>query len=98
LIFKPDQEQESNFYIKAYFSGFWTPEGAETGMDTAHSRTGYVIAYTNGPVTWASKLQTQVALSTTEAEHLAHGTALREVIPQIEILHKMKEEGNGFKN
>jgi hypothetical protein len=44
------------------------------------SRTGYVITYSNCPVIWASKLQTQVALSTTESEYIALSTALREVI------------------
>jgi hypothetical protein len=81
LIFKPDQEQEFNCYVDADFSGNWTTEDAETDMDTAHSRTGYIITYTNCPVIWASKLQTRVALSTTEAEYMALSTALREVIP-----------------
>jgi len=42
---------------------------------------------------WVSKLQTQVALSTTEAEHIALSTALREVIPIMELIKKMQEQG-----
>jgi hypothetical protein len=98
LIFKPDEEQEFNCFVDADFSGDWTPEGAETDMDTARSRTGYVITYANCPVIWASKLQTQVALSTTESEYIALSTALREVIPLMELIQEMKAQGFGFKN
>jgi hypothetical protein len=37
---------------------------------------------------WASKLQTEIALSTTEAEYIALSTAAREVIPLIVNLVK----------
>ena len=42
------------------------------------SRTGFVISYAGCPIYWASKLQTEIALSTTEAEYMAlsiHGYA-----------------------
>jgi hypothetical protein len=35
--------------------------------DTAQARTGYVISYAKCPLIWASKLQTEIALSSTEA-------------------------------
>jgi hypothetical protein len=44
------------------------------------SRTGYVIFYNNGPVSWGSKKQTCVATSTTHAEYIALYTATKEVI------------------
>ena len=44
-------------------------------------------------VLWASKLQTQVALSTTEAEYIALSQALRETILIMNLLKKMKEKG-----
>jgi hypothetical protein len=43
------------------------------------SHTGYVIMYANCPIFWASKLQTEIALSTAEAEYIALSQALREV-------------------
>ena len=45
------------------------------------------------PVTWASKLQTEIALSTTESEYLAISTATRDVLPMMELLHEMHEGG-----
>ena len=32
-------------------------------------------------ITWGSKLQTEIALSTTESEYIALSSAMREVIP-----------------
>jgi hypothetical protein len=47
---------------------------------TAKSRSGWIVFYAACPVCWASKLQSQVALSTTEAEYIAMSQALRDVI------------------
>ena len=47
------------------------------------------------PDIWASKLQSQIALSTTEAEYLALSQALRDTIPVMELLQEIK--GKGFK-
>lgn len=52
---------------------------------TAHSRTGFVITYANCPILWLSKLQTQKALSTTEAKYLALSEALWHTIPLLEL-------------
>ena len=47
--------------------------------------------YAGCPIIWSSKLQTQVALSTTEAEYISLSQSLREVIPVITLLNEMKE-------
>jgi hypothetical protein len=60
---------------------------------TAKSRTGYVITYLGCPLVWASRLQTVFALSTAEAEYIALSTALRDVIPMMDLLTEMKEKG-----
>ena len=39
---------------------------------------------------WASKLQTQMALSITEAEYIALSTACRELIPMLELMKEMR--------
>jgi hypothetical protein len=41
---------------------------ADVDPSTAKSRTAFIIWYAGCPVTWASKLQTEVALSSTESE------------------------------
>ncbi len=44
-------------------------------------RTDFVIYYAGSPVYWQSKLQTEITLSTAEAEYIAMSVALREMIP-----------------
>ena len=60
---------------------------------TAKSRTGFLITFNNCPLLWVSKIQTEVALSTTEAEYIALSHSLREVIPLVRLLEEMQEKG-----
>ena len=53
---------------------------------TARSRTGYVICYGGFPLIWNSKLQTEIALSSTEAEYIALSEALRQAIVIMNLL------------
>ncbi len=54
-------------------------------------RTGFVIRYAGCPIGWCSKLQTEIALSTAEAEYIALSQALREVIPLITLMEELSE-------
>jgi hypothetical protein len=78
-------------YVDADFGGFWDKETAADDSVTAKSRTGYVIKYGGCPIVWASTLQTEFALSTTEAEYLALSTALRNTIPIMRMVKEFKE-------
>jgi hypothetical protein len=73
--------------------GLWNHNTAETDPSTARSRTGYVIRFCGCPIVWASKLQTEFCLSSTESEYVSLSTALREVLPLIAILEEMKANG-----
>ena len=57
------------------------------------SRTGYVIFCAGCPMVWSSKMQTEIALSTAEAEYIACSTAMREV---LSIMQLMEEINNVF--
>jgi len=59
---------------------------------TAKSQSGWIIFYAGCPVSWASKLQSHVALSTTEAEYIAMSQALRDIIPVMNLLQEMREQ------
>ncbi len=63
-------------FIDADFAGGWDPEDAENA-DSVYSCTGLVICYARCPMFWQSKLQTEIALSTAEAEYIALSQALR---------------------
>ena len=46
--------------------------------------------YAGCPIVWASKMQTLIALSTTEAEYIALSSALREVIALMHLFDELK--------
>ena len=79
LIMKP-QDKSLEVYVDADFAGNWDINCTHD-PSTAKSCTGYIITYASCPLIWASKLQTEYALSTTESEYYALSTALREAIP-----------------
>ena len=53
------------------------------------SRTGYVLLLGGCPLTWASRLQTEIAISTVEAEYIALSTALRDLLPGRALLKEI---------
>ena len=55
------------------------------------SRTGFVLKYAGCPIFWSSKLQTEIALSTAEAEYIALSSALREVIPLMTMMLEIND-------
>jgi hypothetical protein len=90
VIFKPDKSKGLECYVDADFAGGWNKSDA-TDASTVLSRTGYVIMYAGCPLTWCSKMQTEIALSTTESEYIALSQALREVIPMIQLLKEIND-------
>ena len=85
LIFKPNLKDGFKCYVNADWAGNWLKmrPNDKTG---ALSRSGYIITYANCPIVWGSKMQSLVALSTTEAELIAMSTTLREVIHLQNVL------------
>jgi hypothetical protein len=92
LMFKPDPKKGYECYYGPDFSGNWNKEFTPLDLSTAKSRSGWIIFYSECPVSWASKLQSQIALSTTEAEYIAMSQALRDVIPIMTLLQEMREQ------
>ena len=59
----------------------WTGQYlARTKDKGIRSRAGYIITYAGCPVYWQSKLKTEIALSTIEAEYVAASEAIRSVM------------------
>ena len=67
-------------YIYDILAGLWNVENAEDPI-SVKSWTGYVITLAGCPLTWKSKLQTLIAVSTMEAEYIALSHCMRELIP-----------------
>jgi hypothetical protein len=77
LILRPDLSKSFEVHVGCDFACNWVKEDAMNDPSTAKSRTGYVISYQGCPITWASKLQTEVVLSTTESEYVGLSDSLR---------------------
>jgi hypothetical protein len=92
LKFKPDPKKGFECYCDADFSGNWNKKIVSVDLSTAKSRSRWIIFYAGCPISWASKLQTQVTLSTTEAEYIAMLQSLCDVIPVMNLLQEMREQ------
>ena len=93
MIYRP-KDETFDCYVDASFAGDWKKELANcTDKSQAKSRSGYVIRYAGCPILWASKMQTVIALSSTEAEVVALSQATREVIPLIKLARELKFYG-----
>jgi hypothetical protein len=58
-------------------------------VDARKSITGYVFFLANGPISWSSKRQSAVALSTAEAEYMAASAAAQEAIWLKQLLDEL---------
>jgi Reverse transcriptase (RNA-dependent DNA polymerase)/GAG-pre-integrase domain len=92
MILNPKQHS-FDCYVDADFVGNWNRVTADVDPGTAKSRTAFIISYARCPVSWASKLQTEVALSSTEAEYNALSESLRHVRFLMQIVDEAKEVG-----
>jgi hypothetical protein len=81
LIVKPNQEG-MECWVDAAHASEWN-NTASSDPNTARSKMQHVITYAGCPMHWTSKMQTEIALSTTEAEYIVLSQAMREVLPII---------------
>ena len=96
ITLKPSDGQ-LDLYVDSDFAGNWDPEIAGTDPSTARSRTGFILFYAGCPLVWTSTLQTEICLSSTEAEYVALSQALRTTIPIMNVLKEMKDYGYDIK-
>jgi len=95
LILKPTSANEIDIFVDADFAGLW-PFEDKLDPTCVKSRTGYVITVAQCPVIWCSKLQSEIALSTMEAEYYALSYCMRAVLPFKRTLMKVMRN-LGFK-
>jgi hypothetical protein len=85
IIMRPSKNVKLDCYVDADFAGLWGKDDSNDNT-SVRSRTGFYIVLGNIPVLWCSKLQTEVALSTMEAEYIALSTAMRSFVPLRRVL------------
>jgi hypothetical protein len=82
-------------FIDSDFAGMWHRQFSHM-RDMCLSRSGYVITFCGCPIYWKSKLQTEIALSSTEAEYHALSACLRELLPMRTMLRELSKRFCGF--
>jgi len=81
LILWPTGVFDIECFIDADFAGLW-PYEDKHDPTCVKSRTGFVICISGCPVIWSSKLQSDIATSTMEAEYNAGlSISMRELLP-----------------
>ena len=90
LIMKNDPMTSLKCWCDADFAGLWKVEDQQETI-SAKSRTGYIFTLGSSPILWASKLQTEIALSIMEAEYIALSAAMREFIPLQRVLFQIAD-------
>ena len=93
LVIHPNTDWHFDCWVDADFAGNWCQADAHQDPMTSKLRSGWIIRFAGEPITWASKMQTITAMSTTEAEYIALSTSLREVIPLLGLLREAREHG-----
>jgi hypothetical protein len=89
----PSDQLQVDCYPDADFAGLY---GHEDPQDPhcARSRTGYAINVFGCPVLWHSKLQTEIALSTMEAEYVALSQSCKDLFPIMDLVGELSEALN----
>ena len=85
---KPNDKMNLELYADANFAGLWSIEHPDDPI-SVRSHTGYIITLCGLPVSWSSKLQTEIATSTMMAEYIALSTGMQELIPTIDLFHEI---------
>ena len=81
---KLQYQKRDNDELVGYCDADWASD-----LDSRHSVSGSVFIMTGGAVSWMSHKQATVALSTTEAEYVALGSATQEVIWLRKLLNDL---------
>ena len=80
VIYTIEKTKGIEVYVDADFAGGLYSSDS-SNYENVLSITGFVICYAGCPIVWSSKLQTEIALSTSESEYISISQAPREVIP-----------------
>jgi hypothetical protein len=76
LIYRPQNDRGLECFPDANFADLFGVESSDNPV-CAKTQTGYVVTYAGCPVVWVSKLQTEISLSTEEAELIAMSDSMQ---------------------
>jgi hypothetical protein len=78
----PRGQFDLHAYTDADFAGGALPDGKSTS--------GYVFFLAGGPISWQSKRQSVVAISTTEAEYIGQANTVKHAVYLCQFMHALR--------
>ena len=90
----PDKDNRRiDMYADADFAGVYV---TEEKMDpvSVKGRTGVLLTFGNTPILWSSKLYSEIALSTLEAEYIAPPQGMRYLVSARRLMAELGEQVN----
>ncbi|OQD68932.1 hypothetical protein PENPOL_c002G03309 [Penicillium polonicum] len=90
LAFAFRSSNDDNQHLTGYCDADWAGPHSEKGLSTS----GFVFMMAGGPISWTSKKQSCVALSTTESEYIAEALATQEAIWLRQLLTEIGIDGS----
>jgi hypothetical protein len=87
-IVRPTGDLSVDCYVDADFAGLHGRD-PDYAPSSAKSRTGYIITLGGCPILWKSQLQTEISLSTLEAEYSALSASMRTLLPLRSLLNEI---------
>ena len=88
LVFTPNGSNVLECSANAYLSGEWRRENTDQ-VGSVLSGTGYIIKFKKFPIVLVGKMQTEIALLTTEAEYISLIQSMKHLIPLMYIMLKV---------
>ena len=88
MILCPSKQLTVDCFV-ADFARQWNMEDPQDAL-CVKSHTCYILMVGNCPVHWVSKLQSEIAISTMEAEYIALSTAMHDMIPLQTLVNEVK--------
>jgi hypothetical protein len=79
LIMKPNKNLSLDVYYDSDFAGVWHQYYAHL-RDSCLPHKGFIVVLAGVPIHWSSKLQTEIAISSTEAEYIALSQCCRALL------------------
>ena len=85
IIMKKSKSLKLDLYVDADFAGQWSYEN-DMDPTSVKSRSGWLVTIGGSPIAWVSRLQSEISLSTMEAEYVALSSSMKDLLPLKRIV------------
>ena len=91
-ILQPDINQSFLMWVNTDFVGSWNQQTTGQNIMTAKSRSGYLKTHYGCSISWASKMQAEITLSTTKRKYVSESNTFQETIPIMCLIQEFKHK------